>query len=277
MIGAIVSVFLLVLMLVPGKDVLYKTNQTVGTWWWHQNVDEDKYLDFAKKNSVTEIYYYNTAFNEKTANFVQKANKKGIKVYVLWGDKDWVVDSTPLKNHIQNYKEYQINNPDYKFEGIHLDIEPHQFEDFDETPQKRKEYLTAFANLVYEIVDENPDIKFDFDIPAWFNDDILLNGETKPLYQHITNIANRVFVMSYRDTAKSIINFAKDELNYAKTINKKIFLCVEMNSSEGDKVSFKEESKKYMYRELKKLEQELDQDFGVSIHHIETWYKLKKR
>ena len=50
-----------------------------------------------------------------------------------------------------------------------------------------------------------------------------------------------------------------------------------MNSGEGDKVSFKEENKKYLYSELKKLEKEVEQEFGISIHYIETWYRLKKR
>lgn len=276
-IGIIVATFLLVLFLVPGEEVVYKTDKTVGTWWWHQDIDEDKYLNFAKKNSVSEIYYYNSAFNEKTASFVQKANKKGIKVYVLWGDKDWIIDSTSFETNIQNYKEYQLEYPNSKFEGIHLDIEPHQFEDFNETPEKRHGYLVAFANLIYNTVHANPDIKFDFDIPAWLDDEIELKGETKALYKHIIDVADRVFVMSYRDSAKAIESFAKDELDYAKSISKKIFLCVEMNSSEGDKVSFKEENKKYLYSELKKLEKEVEQEFGISIHYIETWYRLKKR
>ena len=277
MISAIVGVFLLVLLLFPQKNIVYKTDLTVGTWWWHRDVDESKYLEFAARNSVNEIYYYQTAFDEKAREFVKKANDKGIKVYVLWGDKNWVVDSSPLETLIERYREYQVLNQDAQFEGIHLDIEPHQFSDFNENSTKREEYLTMFVHLVYNIVNQNSDIKFDFDIPAWFDDEITLYGVSKALYKHVIDIANRVFVMSYRDSAEKIIAFAEDELNYAKEQNKKIFLCVEMNSEEGDNVSFKEESKIVLYEQLKMLEKIVNQDFGVSIHYIETWYSLKDK
>ena len=122
----------------------------------------------------------------------------------------------------------------------------------------------------------SPDLTFDFDIPAWFDDEILFNGNLKPVYKHIIDIANRVFMMSYRDSADAIVSFARDELAYAKSKNKQIALSVEMDSDEGENVSFKEENKKILYNELSKLGGLLDQKFLISIHNIESWFNLKE-
>lgn len=258
--------------------VVFKTDKTVGVWWWTKQ-DADKYLDFAKENDVDEIYYCDYSLNNDTYNFVKQAKEKNIEVYALFGEKEWINDKTNLDALIQKYKIYQTLHSDAKFSGIHLDVEPHQFDDFN---QKENEYLTKFVNVAYLLISENPDITFDFDIPAWFdkNEDaykVKLNGVTKPVYKHMIDIANRVFVMSYRDKAEDIVSFAENELSYATEKNKKIALCVEMNSDETETVSFKEENKQILYEELSKIESLINQDYMISIHHIKTWYELKEK
>lgn len=81
--------------------------------------------------------------------------------------------------------------------------------------------------------------------------------------------------MSYRDGAEKIYNVGKDETEYAKTINKDIFLAVETKKiEETPQITFYEEGKKVMYDELKKLTNQY-KDIGVSVHHIESWKELK--
>lgn len=257
------------------KKNTLNTNAKVGVWWWNKE-NSDKYLEFAASNGVDEIYYCDTGFTEETREFIMQANNKNIDVYLLCGEKEWIEDKAPFYNILLRYREFQSKNKDIKFKGVHLDVEPHQFSDFNSSEQKRKEYLDKFVNFVKTIVEENSDISFDFDIPFWFDDIIMFEGVQKPVYKHVIDSAGRVFVMSYRDTAAKIIDVASEELDYAKSLNKEIFISVQMSSDEGDKVSFIEEGKEYLIKELKKLDTMLDQSYGISIHHIKTWYELKR-
>lgn len=243
-----------------------------GVWWWNDELDSEKYLDFADENKISEVYYCDSSLNESTLEFANLAKERNIKVYLLAGEKEWLNDKTNLDTLIERYIDFQNqnNNP---LAGIHLDIEPHQFGDFDE---KREGYVLKLIELADYLNKTYSDILFDYDIPFWLDDEIYYNSETKPAFKHIIDIANRVFVMSYRDTAEKIYDVGKDEIQYAESISKPLFLCVETYSSEGDSVSFFEEGKDYMNQELEKLREKLKKGHGISVHHIKTWYDLKQ-
>ena len=244
----------------------------LGVWWWNDTLDSD-YLDFAKNNGVTEIYYCSDNFNIKTASFIEKANNLNIKVYWLAGEYKWLNDSKNLYTKIALYEKYQKEYPNKKFEGIHLDIEPHQNPNFDEN---REDLILSLIQLANDLSNDFNAIKFDYDIPFWFNDEISFDNNTKPAYAHMIDVANRVFLMSYRDSSEDIYSVSKDEIDYATKNNKTIFLGVETKSNEGDKVSFQEEGKKIMEEEISKVRKLIPNNFGISIHQIETWYILKE-
>ena len=118
------------------------------------------------------------------------------------------------------------------------------------------------------------DIEFGYDIPFWLDYDVIVDGITKPAYQHMIDIADRVFIMSYRDTAEKIYDISKDEIEYASSINKSVVLGVETYSEEGDIVSFKEEGKRVMIDEINKLKRIIPNNTGICIHHIKRWYDM---
>lgn len=274
----VISIFVLALgigvyFLIPkNKALTLKTDSTVGVWWWDDNVD-DKYLEFAKNNGVDEIYYCDYSMDEDTSKFIEKAKQKGVKVFALWGECEWVLDKTGFDELMVKYKAYQQTYPEFDFEGVHLDVEPHQLDEFDDD---RPGIMAKYVEFVYSVVSENEGINFDFDIPFWAHDMVEFEGNAKPVYAHVIDNANRAFVMSYRDTAEQIVDIAKEELLYAKNNNKTIALGIEMTSSEGDKVSFQEESKQVLYSEIKKLDELVDVDYVLSVHHIKTWESLKE-
>ena len=107
-------------------------NTTLGVWWWTTE-STDQYLQFAAKNGVDEIYYSDYNLNENTATFVSKANALGMKVFALWGEKIWGEDRSEFDELMNKFKSYNENNPDNKLAGVHLDIEPHQMEDFNDS------------------------------------------------------------------------------------------------------------------------------------------------
>ena len=268
-IGCIATIFLLL----PEKNMFLKLNENIGVWWWDKDSEHvDEYLAYAKETGVDEIYYCDYSMNEETYQFVKKAKEKNIKIYALWGECYWINDKTGFDELIERYKEYNSLYADAPFDGVHLDIEPHQLDEFHSS---RNELMKRYVEFVINVVKENPNIAFDFDVPAWAHDSVEINRSKKPVYAHVMDNANRVFIMSYRDSAEAILELAKDELAYAKANNKTMAVCVEMESKEGEHVSFQQESKKILYDELKKLESLIDQEYMISIHNMKTWYDLK--
>ena len=243
--------------------------KNLGVWWWNDELGSD-YLDFAKNQGVTEIYYCSSEFGENTNNFIAEANKREMRVYWLAGEYSWIEYNKNLFTKIESYQKYQ-KEYENKFSGIHLDIEPHQNPAFE---SKREELLTEFVKLTYTLKDNYPEIWIEYDLPFWLDDDVTLLGKTKRAYEHIIDNANRVTLMSYRDTAEAIFNVSKDEIEYAKLVGKILNLGVETKSSEGDNVSFQEEGKSVMYSEIEKLRNKIPSNFGVSIHQIATWKDL---
>lgn len=253
-----------------------KTNppkEKLGVWCWSDVISDEEFT-FLKNNKVNEIYYSAQDFNNNTLNTIKKAKKQNISVYYLCGNNTWIEDNSNLISIINDYIEFNNNNRNNAFDGIHFDVEPHQYEDFD---SRKEYYLQKFVEFAYNITTTYPDIKFDFDIPAWLTTKVSFNGEFKETFKYIFDFADRVFVMSYRDTAEAIYDFAEDELLYAKEQNKPIFLCVETKklSNEEEFVTFFEEGKETMQNELTKLKEMLNQNFGISIHHLKPWINLK--
>lgn len=250
-----------------------KTNTSLGTWWWDKNLNMDEYITFASQNKVTEIYYCNYDLDENFVNLAEKAIKKNIKTYLLAGEKEWLLDRTGLDTLVEKYVQFQ-NNHNNILAGIHLDIEPHQFDDFE---TNRANYLLKLVELIKTNKTTYPNICFDYDIPFWLNDQITFDGKTKDAYKFVLDYANRTFVMSYRDTADEMIEVAKEEIAYAKQNKKTMFLCAETYSTEGDNVSYFEEGKEYMMTELDKVRKEIPNNFGIAIHNIQTWKSLKNK
>lgn len=244
---------------------------TIGTWWWDNTLSTSQYLSFAKDNGVTDIYYCDSTFGQTTANFIAQANNLNISVHFLCGEYQWLENSAHLFEKIENFITYQTQYPNFKFAGIHLDIEPHQHPNFNE---ERTSLITSLITIAHALKTTYPGIVFDYDIPFWFNDEITFNLVKKPAYAHMIDIANQVHIMSYRDTAQGIYNVSKDEILYANSVNKPIALGLETKSSEGNSVSFMEEGKKIMYQEIENLHS-LAPNVTINIHHIKDWYMLK--
>lgn len=244
--------------------------EILGVWWWDNRIDSS-YLDFAEKNGVTEIYYYVSTFNQKIADFVKTANLKNIKVYWLTGKYQWIEDYASLKNKINEFLNFQSTNNNL-FAGIHFDIEPHQHPEFS---TRREEIIFNFIDLTFKIKNDYKDVFVEYDLPCWLDDVIEYNGESRPAFEYVFDNANRITLMSYRDSAEKICNFAKDEIDYATKNNKKLILGVETQDVNDSIVSFFEEGKKFMNQELKYLKSMLPKNFGIAIHHIVSWFDLK--
>ncbi len=277
---AITSIFVCVLALVitlvftlnKGNGPIFNYSGTAGVWCWDENISYD-YIDMAAKNSIDEIYFCSESFGDETVSFITKAKEKNIKVYWLYGGAcldNWTLFHTEMNKYI----EYNANHPESAFEGVHLDVEPHGHSNYN---QNKQGYIESFVAFVKSMKNLYPSHTFDVDIPFWLDNIVTYGSVTKEAYKFIFDNADRVFVMSYRDKAEDILDISKQELAYAKQVSKPIFLCVETADlgADNSNVTFFEEGKEYMYNEIYKLETLTTDEFGISIHDLTEWYKLK--
>jgi hypothetical protein len=255
----------------------------LGVWWWHGDLIRDpRYLDFAVQNQVDEIYLARPEhgvedFGPEIEAFIEGAKTRGIRVYLLLGFAYITYEHPRLREALDLYKDYQARVPENRrYDGIHLDIEFHaDHPHWNEGTAKQAEILAEYLALIVRLRSEMPETPMDIDIPAWFDQVLPYKGEERPLYRILIDLADRVFVMSYRDTAEAMYGIAREELDYAVSVNKPIMLGAELQSEEGDHVSYMEEGRRYLYGQLGLLKGILNYPrAGVSIHHILTWYDL---
>ncbi len=251
----------------------------LGVWWWNDSLD-DSYYNFVISRGVNEIYYCASDFSTQTYNFIKRANQNGVKVYWLAGEYEWAENSENLYKKLNLFLQYQNAYPDGKFAGVHLDIEPHQNPKWKGTTKESPIRIT----LVQQLIDLAVKVKADFpllnvsyDLPFWLDYEIKLNGETKIAYEAMIDVADKVFLMSYRDTADGIYSVSSQEIEYAKKVNKSVYLGIETYSSEGDNVSFWEEGEAVMLSEMDKLRDMVDKNFGLSVHHAKKWVELANK
>ena len=241
-------------------------------WWWDNRLDSS-YLDFAAQNGVKGIYCYYSSFSQKTTDLIAAANAKGIEVLWLAGKYEWIEDYDSLKAKVEEFNAFQASSPS-KFAGIHLDIEPHQHPEFDE---RREELITKYVELTFSLKRDFPSLRIEYDIPFWLDDEITVKGQTKPAHEFVIDNAARVTVMSYRDSAKKILDCAEEEISYAIKTGKPLNLSVETGENDDDIVTFYEEGNDFMMKQLSVVRAALPYNFGIAIHHIKDWRELKEK
>ncbi len=258
-------------------------------WWWDSTFlgnskKTGEWLDFLEKNQVNRIYLCYPNFRmERMVSFVRKAHERGMEVSLLSGDCYWIdPQNTGADLLIEEYLDYQKNAPeDARFFSLHLDVEPHQREDYAVNKDQYLQFYADFAAKTYEKLHEAGEL-LEWDIPFWFDGMYVKDSEGKSteLLWHLCDNADTLCLMSYRDTAKEIFSVSQREIELCVRMGKTVICGVETFSAEGDAVSFMEEGKAEMYLELEELYGILAKEtggkkYGFAIHYLNTWMDLK--
>jgi len=261
----------------------YRSTDVLGVWWWWVNPREiDSHLNFAAEKGINEIYYYTIRFDRNTGAFVERAYNRGIKVFLLLDDYNYIFDRPSFIRLIVKFMEYQRNAPENrKFTGLHFDLEPHQHPEFDNNAAA---FLQRYMNFVYWVCNtyrtilerSTPGIIIDFDITEWYRMNISYKEDLIPLYRALILEADRVFIMAYRDSAQSTFESAKQELDFARSLNKQIILGVETGRWDEDpSISYYEKGVDYFYEQLELLPNLVNyNNLGLSIHHMTSWFSM---
>lgn len=284
---SIKDVSTLLLHLTDEAPYLRCASGSVGVWWWNaglavNDTERETYLTFLAKNGVDEIYFCPGNYsNSLVASFVRDARRHGMRVAWLTGDCSWILPGNDgAQIVLDRFNAYQQSvSEDARFYGLHLDVEPHQLSDF---RNDRPGYIQGFAELIVRTsaAAKQAGWEIEWDLPFWFDSDTaVIDGEEKALLRIAAESADTLTLMSYRDTAAAILNVSKEEIAAAKQGGCRIVCGCETHSSEGDSVSFMEEGKGEMVRQLADASALLAgtglDEYGVAVHYLNTWYELK--
>lgn len=179
-----------------------------------------------------------------------------------------------------------------QFDGINVDIEPYISPDFKD-PGKflQKQYLDGLQKMINRRDTAGIRLPFGPAVPKWYDSseqgaDILWNGTTKWLSQHIQDISDYISIMDYRDSADGtagIIAGAAGELAYAELVGKpnSVVIGVETldiaNSGDPESITFQEEGRSHMEAELDKVYAGSGQSSafgGIAVHHYDSYRAL---
>lgn len=261
----------------------------VGSWWWSGRTVGDRRatsakLDFLAAQGVNEIYVcadWKTP-REELAGFVRAAGAQGMSVRCLAGDPSWIrPGNLGFETAFSAYRQYQRSVPaDARFAGLHLDVEPHVDRKLSDA---RKWQLYADLAVRAGAMARRAGEKIEWDVPFWLDGIAVQYGEREavPLLEVLMENADGITLMSYRDTAKAILDCGATELAMGRTRNCRVLLGVETGKSdEGGFVTFREEGRKALAKTLTEVKAAvaaagLRAGGGVAVHHVDAWMDLQ--
>ncbi|HEY5782822.1 MAG TPA: hypothetical protein VIT66_13280 [Lysobacter sp.] len=217
-------------------------------------------LRFLHGKRVTTIYLYADAYRgrnliaqrpELYRHFIQRAHGEGFKVYALLGSAYLRTEEYVLPQRraaalamMQRVLSYNAgSNPDARFDGVNLDIEPHILAQW---KTRKMELLRQFLDLGQAFMTlkraSGQTLSIGPAIPFWLDGiEMEWNGVTRPVSEHVIDLYDYVALMDYRhrvDGSDGIIAHAANEMAYAAKKRKRVVIGLEVTPNELSKVTF---------------------------------------
>lgn len=243
-----------------------------GMWMWQWTHVGDATLeaalfDFALSHDVGTLYVESealVAIPDRLDAFLAAANARGLEVELLFGNPEWA----RTENHGELLDLIRAANG-FSVRGVHLDVEPYLLADWEPDPSVLGgQLLDLIAAVDAELVD---DLELSVDVPFWF-DEILVRG--RPLSESITDVADRLVVLAYRDDARAIEAVAAQELAYASSAGGSVVVAVETTCVEPETITFCEEGADALERALAEFDTAEPSFAGFAVHSYVAWRDL---
>ncbi len=266
-----------------------------GIWIWQEYFYDSEnvklVIDFAKKKKIRTFFVrvdnfldaYEAGDIQKQENifenlnyFVKIAHQNNIKVEALFGGPQWSNPSHRyLVNIILDFILNGLNNKRINFDGIHIDIEPYQQDNFSLNSARYYEYyLTTIEEIKQKLLNKKYTGTLSIDIPYWFGknnirENIFYNKKKKNIFKHLLDILEEypksyLVIMAYRNYAfgnNGVINILERELSLLNQEKKYLkfipFLVIgqEITEQKNSKTtSYYGYNWQYIYTELFKID-----------------------
>ncbi len=161
--------------------------------------------------------------NTVVSGFLTRLHQNKINVSALFGDSLWVYPRKrkQLINRIRLIVAYNAaNGKEARFDGVHLDIEPHTLSEWD---TKRKELLGMLLDTYKaaraELAKDATGLLLEVDIPTFYE-------KTDPsILKRIAQVSDIVTIMAYeRRTAEKVIKAVQPEMDAVSGADKGIIV-----------------------------------------------------
>ncbi|GED68293.1 hypothetical protein BRE01_19950 [Brevibacillus reuszeri] len=264
------------------------SDRYMGTYIWRAETirsEKDEILSFAKENDVNLLYVRIDMEQPITMyrEFVKEAKAAGIEVHAMGGHPIWALTESrgkilKLVNWVKAYNQ-QVS-PSEQFRGVHLDIEPYVMPVWREDKEAVLRQWMGNIEVFVEATKDGTNLETSVDLAAWLDKTPTPGQEDKPFSHWMIEQLDHTTLMAFRDHAAGIIGLVENQMKFAQTINKKLVVAVETKEShEGDFVTFFEEGRSEMNRQLRLVEQALERYSsytGQAIHAYEYWKDSKE-
>ncbi|CAH1199456.1 hypothetical protein PAECIP111890_01629 [Paenibacillus sp. JJ-223] len=261
-----------------------------GTYIWEASEVTDDggehILEFAKAQRINWLYVRLDLEQPYSSyrSFVKRAHAQGIQVHAMGGHPIWAKEENRpriqrLVDYVKNYNAEA--QPEERFEGIHLDIEPYTLPEWE---ANRDRLLTEWAsNVAYfqEETKKDSHLETSVDLAVWL-DIYELPGKDMSVSEFMIRTLDHVSLMAFRNKAEGsngIAAVVKQEMEIADRLGKKLLVSVEMKENhEGAHISFHDVGAVEMERQLALLPDLIGEHaayYGNVVHAYDYWVGAK--
>lgn len=293
MIQPVVAISLLLAFLAPlGLTPSPPPPDTIkATWLWDTELirtqeERASFVEFAKDHALGRIYIqvHRDVPADAYRDFIGAASGQGVQVHALDGAPGWALPDQrkELAGMIDWVNGYNRSvQPHERFSGIQVDIEPYLLPEWKAgQADLAAHWLDATAEFAREAKKQDPTLTVSAALPFWL-DTIAMpdTSQDRTLAESMMKLLDEVTLMSYRDSAQSVIEIAAEEIALGDRLGTKVFVGVETNPvSEGPFVTFHGKGKGEMVRQMAVIDQKLRAHpsyAGIAVHDYSGWRKLK--
>lgn len=211
----------------------------LGMWAWKQAHFQTlearaEMLAFCEREGISHIDQHLSIKDGFIRNFqsleklVAEAAGRGITVNALRGDKQMFYEANHARTRedLQTIIDFNRQLPEAaRLAGVKFDVEPYLTPEWKAGGEQREKVIRAYLVFLQTAKQqlEGTGLELSVDVPFWWDKpvyEIEFAGETKRFAHHIQDIVDWMGIMSYRRESRLVLKFVKDELAYAKQIDK---------------------------------------------------------
>ncbi len=196
-----------------------------------------------------------------TARLCSALHARGVTVSALGGEPEWAIRPQDAAAWARRAVGGGI-----AFDGIHLDIEPWEFGDWD---ARADEYLAGVADAVRRVAAQTAR-PVEVDLPP------SIAEKHGARFDAVARAAKHVTLMAYRDSADEIMTYSAIARRRLWALGVPYRIGVETNDV-GDPVTFFEEGRVVLERETNEVARRLAGDAlfaGTAVHDYAGWAAL---
>ncbi len=261
-----------------------QNNSTNATWLWQTSEitkRPEEILTFLQQQNVQNLYLQidQTISSNVYREFIQRANESGIHVHALDGEPAWGLNPMSSHSFFDWLTQYQTTaKREQQFSGVHLDVEPYFLLEWEAHKENTIELYQQTLKRAFEQT-ATLDLTIGIDIPFWFDTERYSNSFGEGiLSEWLIDHSDSVTLLSYRNQANGkngIIELSKNELAYAHSVSKQIWIGIETApSDEGNHLSFHGKNNEAFVQQLQLSADafsKYDKFSGFAIHSLESW------